>query len=156
MSKKNDQDFVLSKHGAKLVEEMANMTPREADTVADIAITIANNLQTITDYIENPQIGIGSNVIYFAGQLFMPIKSLKKQLVGDKLDLESYLRKLNVIVDELLEISVNNIPAMKQVSVYKHMKTITNVIVQELEAGAVLNTIFALSESNAEDEEENF
>lgn len=152
MDGNNDNELKLSEHGAKLIEELADMPKRESEKLTELAIMLANNLRTIMDYIEKPESKVSNNVIHFAGSLFLPIKNLKKELVSDELDIETYLLRLNDIIDNLLEIAANNLPVMKHKGVYKHMREITNVIIRDLEAGAVLNTMFALVDDLSEDD----
>lgn len=141
-----------SRQAAMLLSELANLSTDELIQLNEIGLGIAHTFETVTANIENPpkKLSAGCQVIHLGSQLFLPIRELKQELDGGELDLEAYLRRLNAITDDLVEIVENNWSAMASKNVREHMRRLTNVIIVELEAGTILNAL--LSEETDDDD----
>lgn len=135
-----------SKEAAMMLSELADMTGEQIDTVHDLGISIASNVESATANIENPtkKRVKGCEIIHLGSHLFVPIRDLKQSLEDGGLDLEDYLRQLNTITDDLCDIVDKNREVMSNPRVRNHMKRLTNTIILGVEAGVVINTMFSI------------
>lgn len=144
-----------SKEAAMMLSELADMTGEQIDTVHDLGISIASNIESATANIENPtkKRVKGCEIIHLGSNLFVPVRDLKQSLEDGDLDLEDYLRQLNTITDDLCDIVDKNREVMSNPRVRDHMKRLTNTIILGVEAGVVINTMFSIL---AREEDEDF
>lgn len=135
-----------SKEAAMMLSELADMTGEQIDTVHDLGISIASNVESATANIENPtkKRVKGCEIIHLGSNLFVPIRDLKQSLEDGELDLEDYLHQLNTITDDLCDIVDKNREVMSNPRVRDHMKRLTNTIILGVEAGVVINTMFSI------------
>ena len=144
-----------SKEAAMMLSELADMTGEQIDTVHDLGISIASNVESATANIENPtkKRVKGCEIIHLGSNLFVPVRDLKQSLEDGGLNLEDYLRQLNTITDDLGDIVDKNREVMSNPKVRDHMKRLTNTIILGVEAGVVINTMFSIL---AREEDEDF
>ena len=142
-----------SKEAAMMLSELADMTGDQIDTVHDIGISIASNIESATANIENPtkKRVKGCEIIHLGSNLFVPVRDLKQSLEDGGLNLEDYLRQLNTITDDLCDIVDKNREVMSNPRVRDHMKRLTNTIILGVEAGVVINTMFSILAREDED-----
>ena len=135
-----------SKEAAMMLSELADMTGEQIDTVHDLGISIASNIESATANIENPtkKRVKGCEIIHLGSNLFVPVRDLKQSLEDGGLNLEDYLRQLNTITDDLCDIVDKNREVMSNPKVRDHMKRLTNTIILGVEAGVVINTMFSI------------
>jgi hypothetical protein len=140
---------IPSKQAAMMLSEIADMDYDQVETIHDLGLGIASTMETVATIIENPpkKMKEGCQVIHLGSQLFLPIRDLKKSLEDGELDLESYLRKLVVITDDLCDITEKNHSVMADTHVRNHMKRLANTVVIGVEAGSILNTMFGIIDS---------
>ena len=142
-----------SKEAAMMLSELADMTGEQIDTVHDLGISIASNIESATANIENPtkKRVKGCEIIHLGSNLFVPVRDLKQSLEDGGLNLEDYLRQLNTITDDLCDIVDKNREVMSNPKVRDHMKRLTNTIILGVEAGVVINTMFSILAREDED-----
>ena len=142
-----------SKEAAMMLSELADMTGEQIDTVHDLGISIASNIESATANIENPtkKRVKGCEIIHLGSNLFVPVRDLKQSLEDGGLNLEDYLRQLNTITDDLCDIVDKNREVMSNPRVRDHMKRLTNTIILGVEAGVVINTMFSILAREDED-----
>ena len=142
-----------SKEAAMMLSELADMTGDQIDTVHDLGISIASNIESATANIENPtkKRVKGCEIIHLGSNLFVPVRDLKQSLEDGGLNLEDYLRQLNTITDDLCDIVDKNREVMSNPRVRDHMKRLTNTIILGVEAGVVINTMFSILAREDED-----
>jgi hypothetical protein len=140
---------IPSKQAAMMLSEIADMDYDQVETIHDLGLGIASTMETVATIIENPpkKMKEGCQVIHLGSKLFLPIRDLKKSLEDGELDLESYLRKLVVITDDLCDITEKNHSVMADTHVRNHMKRLANTVVIGVEAGSILNTMFGIIDS---------
>lgn len=150
-----DNSLRPSREAAMMLSTIADMSGDEVELIHDLGITITSTVTTITDSIEKPKRvkTNGCQVIHLGSHLFPAISALKDYLNSGELDLETYLRNLIIITDDLCDIVQNNHSVMAKPSVRKHMKRLINTVLVENEAIAVLNTMFSII---AREEDEGF
>lgn len=149
----NDVPNVPSKAAAVMLSELALKTEDQIELLHDLGISIASNFETATANIENPtkKRVKGCEVIHLGSHLFLPIRNLKKSLEDEEITLEDYLRKVNQITDSLCEVVDNNTKVMGNPNVRNHMKRLTNTIILGVEAGVIINTMFAIIARDGDD-----
>ena len=142
-----------SKEAAMMLSELSDMTGDQIDTVHDLGISIASNIESATANIENPtkKRVKGCEIIHLGSNLFVPVRDLKQSLEDGGLNLEDYLRQLNTITDDLCDIVDKNREVMSNPRVRDHMKRLTNTIILGVEAGVVINTMFSILAREDED-----
>jgi hypothetical protein len=140
---------IPSKQAAMMLSQIADMDYEQLESVHELGLGIASTMETIATAIENPpkKKEKGCQVIYLGSQLFPAIRDLKQSLDDSELDLETYLRKLTAITDDLCEITEKNHFVMVSPSVRTHMKRLANTVVIGVEAGSILNTMFGIIDS---------
>ncbi len=140
---------IPSKQAAMMLSQIADMNYDQVDSVHQLGLGIASTMETIATAIENPpnKKKKGCQVIHLGSQLFPAIRDLKQSLDDSELDLETYLRKLTAITDDLCDITEKNHSVMVNPSVRNHMKRLANTIVIGVEAGSILNTMFGIIDS---------
>ena len=133
-----------SKKAEKMLLDLHMLSDDENYWLQDMCFGIASTMETITSRIENPpkEKPKGCTIIHAGFELFIPIKELKQQLVSDKLGLVDYITSLDLVVEDFSKIVEKNYEVMSNSKVRSHMKNMANVIVIQLEAGAVLNSMF--------------
>lgn len=148
-----DVPSMPSKEAAMMLSELADMTGDQIDTVHDLGISIASNVESATANIENPtkKRVKGCEIIHLGSNLFVPVRDLKQSLEDGGLNLEDYLRQLNTITDDLCNIVDKNREVMSNPRVRDHMKRLTNTIILGVEAGVVINTMFSILAREDED-----
>jgi len=140
---------IPSKQAAMMLSQLADMDYDQIEMINELGLGIASTMESVAANIENPpkKAKKGCQIIHLGSQLFLPIRDLKKSLEDGELDLETYLRKLSLITDDLCLITENNYSVMVNPNVRNHMKRLANTIVIGVEAGSILNTMFGIIES---------
>ena len=138
------EDFKLSKQAEKMLSDLKILSDDETYWLQDMCFGIASTMETITSRIENPpkEKPKGCSVIHVGFELFLPIKELKQRLEYEQLRLIDYITSLDLVVEDFSKIVEKNYVVMNNSKVRSHMKNMANVIVLQLEAGAVLNSMF--------------
>lgn len=133
-----------SKKAEKMLLDLHMLSDDENYWLQDMCFGIASTMETITSKIENPPKDKpkGCSVIHVGFELFFPIKELKQRLEHEQLRLIDYITSLDLVVEDFSKIVDKNYSIMSNSKVRSHMKNMANVIVLQLEAGAVLNSMF--------------
>ena len=127
-----------------MLTDLHILSDDEVYWLQDMCFGIASTMETITSKIENPPKDKpkGCSVIHVGFELFLPIKELKQRLEYEQLRLIDYITSLDLVVEDFSKIVEKNYVVMNNSKVRSHMKNMANVIVLQLEAGAVLNSMF--------------
>ena len=127
-----------------MLTDLHILSDDEVYWLQDMCFGIASTMETITSKIENPPKDkpTGCSVIHVGFELFLPIKELKQRLEYEQLRLIDYITSLDLVVEDFSKIVEKNYVVMNNSKVRSHMKNMANVIVLQLEAGAVLNSMF--------------
>ena len=138
------EDLKLSKQAEKMLLDLRILSEEEIYWLQDMCFGIASTMETITSKIENPPKDKpkGCTIIHVGFELFFPMKEIKQKLLSDKLRLVDYITCLDLVVEDLSKIVDNNYPIMGNPKIRSHMKNMANAVVLQLEAGAVLNSMF--------------
>lgn len=136
-----------SRQAAMMLSGIANMSDSQLELARDLGLGIAAVMDSVVAMIENPPKKVvratkGAEVIQLCSHLVPATQFLKKDLDAGELDLIAYLRRLTAITDELSDLTEKNYSVMVSSSVREHMKNMANMIVLDVEGGAVLNTMF--------------
>lgn len=129
-----------SQNALNMLADLDRMSEYDIEWLQDMTFGVASIVHDIRAKIENPptQKDERCQIIHLGSELFLPIRELKRKLdVGSRLD--DYVRDLDQIVCKLEEVVDKNHEFMYNPKVRNHMKQITNAVVVNVEAGAVLN-----------------
>ena len=138
--------FKPSKQAAAMLSSMHDMDHTTLEWLNDMGMGIASTIEDITSRIENsPKDRVkGCEVIHLGADLFLPMRSLKKNLEAGGLAFEDYIGELDQIVDRLDQVVFENQKVLSNPKVRNHMKQLANAVILHLEAGPVLNTMFGI------------
>lgn len=148
-------DETLSKPVVLLLAQLDGMPPSEAEYIKDLAFTAAVTIEEVRKVLDRTspvgedgkprkRLLLGdpeTNMIRLGSEAVPRLKTITEQLWNGRLDLETYIRRIQGVADLLTEVVEHNQERMKRNKVLRtHMVNLFNSMVVQAEAAAVLNS----------------
>ena len=131
-----------------LLSEISTLNDSIVEELVYIAGNIGKNVGSLTSKIEHPpKVKPSGNVIRLGSELFRSVRRLKEDMVAGSISLEDYFNRLELITDDLDELTTANYDQMYFKNVRLHMKNMANAILLGTEAIVMVNTFFKILES---------